>query len=186
MQLPGHQGSGGVHRTISCSDFRCRLDVTGASTWTVCMLEEFRYRVSSVIGPCQVELSTFSGNIAKTCEISKNSVLPDQPPDQPFRVGLRVFFVCGRLSFVVEARRCVLFDSYATQFLLEDLVYIMHVGRLLHVRSVGRSWLCSFWCNVRGSSCDRYHQHFLGKWLSTVLRNNFICGVKHWCFLLSR
>ena len=31
------------------------------------------------------------------------------------------FFVCGRLSFVVEARRCVLFDAYATQFLLEGL-----------------------------------------------------------------
>ena len=60
-------------------------------------------------------------------------------PDQPLTVGLCVFFR-GSLSFAAEARRCVLFDAYATLSVWKDLdvvVCTLHVGRLLYVCSVG-------------------------------------------------
>ena len=67
----------------------------------------YKYRVSNVVGPWQVELGTF---FWKNCIIS----VPSRPPSRPC-------FFSGIFEFVLEARRCALFDAYATLSLWKDL-----------------------------------------------------------------
>ena len=84
-------------------------------------------------------------------------------PDQPFPVGLRVFFSC------VAVCRLLSKHAYATLSLWKDLDA---VGRLQYVCSVGRLWLfcCSAICE--GVVLTVITSMLLGKWPSTVLHNN--------------
>ena len=152
--------------------------------------------MSCAIRPCQVELSTFFlGNYIYMQDFQIIFICPHQLPTNHSLLACVCFFLCGSLSFAAEARRCVLFDAYATLSLWKDLevvVCTVHVGRLLYVCSVGRLWFVCYGCDLRVSSSDTYHLH-CSREMAIMLNNNFpiqstltpFCGMKHWCLLLS-
>ena len=119
----------------------------------------------------------FSGNIQKHVgyfPIDFFSV-PTNLPTNHSLLACVWLFLCGRVSFVVEGRRCVLFDAYAT--LSRGRIWMpwctqMHVDRLLHVCSVGRLLLVCFGAVCEGVVLTIIIALCYGKWPSTVLHNN--------------
>ena len=78
--------------------------------------------MSSVIRPLSSEIKHFSGKLHKHVGFTNNFCsIPTNLPTNHSLLVCVCLFLCRRVSFVVEGRRCVLFDAFATLSLWKDL-----------------------------------------------------------------
>ena len=82
-------------------------------------------RVSSVIRYLSSEIKHSFWKIHKHEGLSNN--LCSVPTDHSL-LACVCLFLCGRVSFVVEGRRCVLFDAYATLSPWKDLDAVVYTN----------------------------------------------------------